>query len=357
MLGIEFLALPIRAYQLGANSVEIGLLGGLSSALYSFMPLFAGRLGDRVGKKLPIRAFLFGYPLITLSYFITRSLYVMMMVRLLEGIAWAFYWPSLEALSASLGGRKAIRTYNLSWSLGALLGPVAGGLAISALSAKGTFLVMAEATIALAAASLLLMPPEGQPQKEKEEPPMEIDPIYLVAVFAVGFSITGFLSYFPVLATRMGISPPLIGAFEGNLSFWRIFALFATGSALERVEGRKRTLVVSSSAAVFLIPTAVAFGVPVWWVVTSLLGFISGMGYGISIHTILESAGARGKRAGIFESTLGIGSLLGPMAMGYVSSLLFSGPYGPFLAMGISVIPLCAGIAILKRSGTRLKIR
>ena len=58
LLGAEFVTLPVKAYLLGSGPFQIGLLGGLSSALYSFMPLSARRIGDRIGSKVPIILFL-----------------------------------------------------------------------------------------------------------------------------------------------------------------------------------------------------------------------------------------------------------------------------------------------------------
>ena len=48
-------------------------------------------------------------------YFLLRSLNMLMIARAIEGIEWPFYWPSLESATASIGGKKGIRNYNLSW--------------------------------------------------------------------------------------------------------------------------------------------------------------------------------------------------------------------------------------------------
>ena len=341
-LGIELLALPLKGYALGANPLQLGVLGGASSALYSFFPLFAGKLGDRVGRRLPIRVFLLVYPILTSSYFLANSVAELIVLRFLEGGVWALYWPSLEALLAARGGRKSIRLYNLSWGAGALTGPLVGGVIVFLVGPSQTFLIITAVTLLVALLSLWLLPSayEGvNSTSNQQKEPLEI--IYLISAFGFGFVLTGFLSYFPVVATRYGLSAVYAGGFEGNLSLWRIGSFFAAGYLLDRLRRFSSKSLIFLTAAAFLLPLCLSFGSRTWFISTALLGFASGLLYAVSIHTVLEGGAARGSRAGIFESMIGFGSISGPIVMGGLAPL-FGGPLAPYIVLALLAIPVAA---------------
>jgi len=51
VLPIFYIFIPIFAVKLGANALELGLVGGVSYGVYSFMPFVMGHFSDRAGGK------------------------------------------------------------------------------------------------------------------------------------------------------------------------------------------------------------------------------------------------------------------------------------------------------------------
>ncbi len=342
VLGVEFVALPIKGYLLGANSFEIGLLGGASSAIYSFMPLFAGRMGDRAGTKLPVTLFLFAYPVITAVYSASRSLDLLIAARVLEGLEWPFYWPSLESTVAISGGRKGLKYYNLSWGIGALTGPFAGGALVYALGASRTFAFITILTLASAILSIFSFEGRRESKKTEQKEKVEVELIYLAAAFGYGFAGTGFLSYFPVTAYRLNVSSVYVGTYEALMGLLRLVAMVGAGMMLGKLASKTTKLLPLGVLAAFLAPLGLLCGSGFWAISPALLGLFLGLTYAMSIHGVLESEGSRGTKAGIFESAIGAGSFVGPLIMGLFASYLLRSVYSAYVAMALSGLVIAA---------------
>ncbi|WP_449462323.1 MFS transporter [Tardisphaera miroshnichenkoae] len=342
VLGVEFVALPIKGYLLGANSFEIGLLGGASSAIYSFMPLLAGKIGDKSGTKLPVTFFLFTYPVITAVYFASRSLDVLIAARVLEGLEWPFYWPSLESTVAISGGRKGLKYYNLSWGIGALAGPFAGGALVYALGASRTFGVITILTLATAILSVFSFEGRKEDKKSEKKERVKLELIYLIAAFGYGFAGTGFLSYFPVTAYRLNVSSVYVGTYEALMGLLRLAAMVGAGAMLERLTSKTARLLPLGVLAAFLAPLGLLCGSAFWAISPALLGLFLGLAYAMSIHGVLESEGSRGTKAGVFESAIGAGSFVGPVIMGFFASYLLRSIYSAYVAMALSGLVIAA---------------
>ena len=355
VLGIEFVALPIKGYLLGANPLEIGLLGGLSSALYSFMPLMAGRIGDRIGSKVPITLFLITYPGITAVYFVSRSLNLLMIARVVEGMEWPFYWPSLESTAAISGGRKGLRNYNLSWGIGALAGPFAGGALVYAIGPSETFAAITLIVIVSAILSIFLFKGEKEVKVLEKDGKGTVNAMYFLAAFGYGFAGTGFLSYFPVTAYRLGISSLYVGSYEALMGFFRVAAMVGTGEALDRIGNKIVRNLSLSLLAAFIAPLGLMLGSWFWGVSPSLLGLFLGMAYAMSIHGVLEGEGSRGTKAGIFESTIGAGSFLGPVFLGFSASYFIHYVYSPYIMLTISGVLIAAATVAASRAKLSLR--
>jgi len=329
MLGAEFVALPLRAHQLGADKLQLGVVGGGSYLLYSFLPLFSGRIGDALGRRFPLLLFLLSYPLVLLAYAFLPSLTEVTGVRVMEGACWALLWPSLEAIVVIEGGSGALKSYNVVWGAGALLGPVLGGFLILVLGLRDTFLLLSAVPLCFIPFVLLFVERLPRMKGSHADRHERIGILSLLVAFSFGFALTGFLSYFPVTASRAGFSPGTLGLLESDLSLWRFLAFALLGTFFGSKLGRGAFLALIPSG--FLAITLVAAGPALWPLVVSILGAWSGLAYSAAISKLFDGATLHGRRAGAFESAIGLGSLLGPVSMGLLSSL-FTGGYAPYLA-------------------------
>src|SRR5579862_5778248 len=121
------LFVPLLASRLGASLFEIGLVGGASNAVYSFMPFIMGHFSDRRGSR---RIFIISsfavLTAVSISYVLISNPVSLIIARVFEGVGWAMLWPAMDAAIsrdfASIDARKAFSLYNVSWSCAASVG-------------------------------------------------------------------------------------------------------------------------------------------------------------------------------------------------------------------------------------------
>jgi MFS family permease len=130
-IGTPMMLASVQAEQLGASLLEIGLMGTAAAIVYTVMTLVAGALLDRFEK---LRLYLAFNALSTacLAYFIfVTDVQQMFVGRVLIGFAGGAFWAAAGAITADLAPpdimTHAIGRYNLSWIMGFVVGPLAGG--------------------------------------------------------------------------------------------------------------------------------------------------------------------------------------------------------------------------------------
>lgn len=131
MYGLVVPFLPVHAESLGATQSEIGLLfASYALALFMATPLF-GALSDRVGRKKMLVSGLIALAATTLIYAFATSFWVLVLARLLQGLAAAIPWTAGLALLADVFPKEERgRAMGLAMSgqaAGVLLGPPIGG--------------------------------------------------------------------------------------------------------------------------------------------------------------------------------------------------------------------------------------
>ena len=132
MLGIG-LIIPLLALfiaRLGASISEIGFAiaaFGLGNVLFQ-TPF--GRLSDRIGRKPPIIFGMISLGVIIFWYPFITSLFYLVILRFLQGISFAAFMPATFALCTDLSRDRrgeAMGVLNTAFSLGLMVGPIAGG--------------------------------------------------------------------------------------------------------------------------------------------------------------------------------------------------------------------------------------
>jgi len=366
------LYLPLYALRLGADPLEIGLVGGASWASYSFAPYLIGRYSDRLRmRKAFIAVSLVMLTACSLAYTLVESPAQLIALRLVEGVAWSILWPIMDvAISedASWESNKALSIYNAVWSTAGAIGPLLGGsLILFAGSIRGVFLV----TALLTAASVVVMAlffreggrpaaPLARPQAGAEAPTVEVRrgrrpgrrARDLFWVFVVGMvmisSVRGVLfTFYPPLAQSQGVSIAVIALIGFTFGVGRavVFVLSTRdeirGFILDDRNVEKVLLASLGLCAIGgVLPLAgdrsgaigfLAFGVVAFsgsfLVTASQANFISG-----------AEPHRRGAGAGIYESTIGIGLAISPILAGFFS--------GGSLSLPFLVVPIGFGISV-----------
>lgn len=162
--------LPHYARTFGLSQMEVGVLVGAYAAavLGGTWPL--GRLADRIGRKKPFLWGLVGAGITTLLFAFATSYAVLLLARVLQGLAAAATWTAGLALLAegfpSARRGQAMATAFAAANVGVLLGPPVSGFLTESLGPRSPFYLAATLALVDAAARVLLLrddePPAGE---------------------------------------------------------------------------------------------------------------------------------------------------------------------------------------------------
>jgi MFS family permease len=363
------LFLPLLAASLGATVFEIGLVGGSSNVVYSFMPFVMGHFSDRRGSRKFFIASSFSIlSVISAIYFIVSNPVTLIIARVFEGIGWAMLWPAVEAaISKDISptdSKKALSVFNFTWSGGAAVGPLLGSALIFFTNLRDAFLlttVILVATVALniypflafnrarstPSSEIVSDAPEvidsaaGSPQVATGgELPSKASrfgsEFYMLCVALATVSTSILFTFFSPLAKSQGVSIVLIGVITFVFGFTRFLVYVLTINSrfrhfLLRNDKRVRNIVVaivlmslSSLLIVVHEPSAL-----VYVGVYAIVGAGYSLVYAISQAAMIADASPSkvGRSAGLFESSIGIGGALGPVIAGGISGSSLSFPF------------------------------
>lgn len=149
--GLFFYLQPIYLAELGADAVQVGFILGLAGAAMTITHIPAGVLADRFGRKsMMTAAWLCGTGASVLM-FLARRLEVFVAALLLYYLTSFVVAPMSSYITAARGSwttGRALTTISASFSAGAVLGPLAGGLLAARLGIRPLFGIAAALFIA-----------------------------------------------------------------------------------------------------------------------------------------------------------------------------------------------------------------
>lgn len=373
MIPVFNIFLPILAIRIGADALQVGLVGGTANAVYAFMPFVIGRFSDRrESRKFFVLSALAILTTVSVLYAVASNPVMLIALRIVEGTAWSMFWPVIEAeitLDGMRDPRKSLSQFNAVWSGASALGPIIGSLATLLLSLHSAFLVTAGIILCALVSNLIqnsgrkyespdeeraMQPPrapdtnppstEGRANAEVKRRKSSRLSVMLASNALVAVSFGTLITFYGPYAQSVGVSIATIGAVTFIYGFMRFFFFFLT----TRDSFRRAVLRDTTMSGVVFVATAVTclssllFFTNGWVILVSLIVFsLVGISqtFVILISQVVTIAEARaerkGARAGLLESTTGMGASLGPIVGGAVSgqSLLNS-----FLVPGISFV-------------------
>jgi len=292
---------PLYAVELGAGSMEVGML----ASIYSFLPLLlavrAGKLVDRTGDRLPLFLGLCCFLLGMTAPSLAAALWALMFSQVIVGMSNLFgnltLQNTLGRVSTPQNRDHLFGIYSVVVSFSNFLGPVAGGYISQHMGYPAVFMTAGVLGIGLVAMMPFL--PGGKPAAVRKEPAetgsvagslalLRSSPLRaaLISSGLVVYSRDIFVAYFPLYGQHIGLSDSAIGwiiAIQG-LAMMPIRLYL---SRLVRWMGRERLLIATillAGATFVLIP---AFGqVSVLMALSTLMGFGLGCGQPLSMSTI-----------------------------------------------------------------------
>ncbi len=235
-----YILVPLLAYRLGADALQLGLVGGTVYATYFFLPVLMGRFSDRLRtRRLFVVLALTILAMVSFVYSIASSPVTLIAGRIFEGISWAMLWPTLMAgvsHSRRTEAGRSLSLYNLVWSGASVLGPPAASALVFLTSYGTTFLVTSVVLVATVVANLVpvltrkndpevatAVDPAGDAQSAvavaDDLPPHESAgarrlevTFYLTALSLSSMAWVTLFTFFPPFSQSIGISILLLGS-------------------------------------------------------------------------------------------------------------------------------------------------
>jgi DHA1 family multidrug resistance protein-like MFS transporter len=363
--GIASPIIPLYSSSLGASYIQIGVIGTAYGLVYAIAAVPLGRLSDKLGRRVIM---LLGAVLCTFAaafYSIATNVNHIMLIRAIEGLAWAAFWPSIEALTTDVSHVSAVgRTMGLStasYGAGFALGSLLAGTLASFFSYRYTFLFYLASSIL---ATVLVLATIHEPKTADHQ----ITPSkttfrssglrhranILADLISMVYSIVlmTILTLFPVYAKGLGIEVFSIGVLMMILWVARIISFLNAGRISDKID---RKLVLTPSLAGLAIGSFLLTVSKTWWALVLaviVIGLSMGSLFPVSIALISDYVppSQRGVAMGMFETASALGQTVGP-AVGGVLAERFDPSY-PYLfcAMASLVCTFVISIFLKKRT-------
>jgi len=220
-------------HSIGAGSISLGIVGLAFSVGAISLRLFAGRIGDRVGRRVLIIGGALVVAGATLAYGFVHAVWWMVLLRVITGFGEAGFFVGAATMITDLSPPERMGEAISYWSIavygGFAFGPVIGDFARGTTSYERAFLVSAAFAFAAAVIGLLTV-----------EVPREIDPSASSSLVNRGAVMPGtvlFLGLIPLAAFSFFM--PLYAQDELGIHSGQVFLLYGVLILVVRIFGAR----------------------------------------------------------------------------------------------------------------------
>ena len=336
-MGMNMYFIPVFAQSLGANFVDLGIIGTAWALAMTITPFLINHLTSRMNRAWVYVLSLVLNVLATLFLIMSRSVVDIIVLRFFGGIGIEAFWVTAEIMVTDLSPIemrvREMGRYGIALVLGVLIGPLIGGVVTESFGYINLFITSAM-VVGVSTAQALVWLVSGY--RTTQTPSSMSFPGYLqilkqllpVYVMIVCYGIVWGLitAIFPGYANSIGISAVLIGFLFSAFGVVRIFS-YATAHRYSKF-GQMRTLFFVSLVIFFGLLTIAIF--PTF--LTFLVGIMligGGVGIFFPITIDLVSRNFPNERAGMavasYETIINLGETIGPYIFGMLTVIMTVG--------------------------------
>ena len=357
-IGMLLPVLPLYARgPLGVGDVGVGLAVGMSSPMALVAQPFAGRIGDRHGRRILMVSGALLMAIAVAGYTFADTLAVLIALRLVTGVGEALVFVGSGTIVADIAPfdrrGEAVSIYTIGFWGGLALGPIAG----EALLGDDPFdlVWLTAAACAAIAAFVGLAIPETRP--ETTEPssgkllhPAALRPGLVLVAAVLGFA--GFYTFLALYAREIGL--------DGVGSVFLLLAAVIVGI---RIVGRRLPDRLGPRRASSLALVLLAIGLTIvglWNTQTGLFvgATVFAVGQALAFPSLMTLAvenappADRSSVVGTFTAFADVGFAVGAVSLGAVADA--AGYDGVFLAAAAASL---AGLFVLARMPRSVAVR
>ncbi|AFZ69903.1 arabinose efflux permease family protein [Caldisphaera lagunensis DSM 15908] len=319
---------PYLAHSYGASIFIIGLLGTIYGLIYFILASIFGKLSDKFGIKKMASIGMILYILVIISYKFYDRPYEFLIGRAFEAVSMSMVWPAVESLSSKLGGKskeEALLMYTFGWSVGASIAPYAVAYL---LSYNYIYPLIFSSIISLISALLIISSKQGiEIEINKYEGNFSILFNIFLPMLLYGFDSSIFYSFYSVYGPVFGFNKEDTGLLGTLYGILQTLAFILSWLFAKKISSNK--LIIGGT--IMSVPLFILY-FDHSYIFNSILFSILGLGMGFVYYATLINIFRTFHRdltskTGIFESSIGIGYVIGPLIAGIPTKLGYIFPW------------------------------
>ncbi len=316
--------LPIYLSRLKSTDTEIGALIGIFSFSSLILRPFVGRALLRIPEKNLMIAGALLFALSSATYLVAPPFWPLFIVRLFQGIGYAFFLTTGYALVVRISPEEhrgqSLSYFFLAFNLSGALAPSFGMLVINHFSFTHLFFVCS----GLSLCSLFITQKlERRPATSRGESPMEEGSFLNRKVLppsvmnCLCFFIWGAIAaFFPLYAISHGANP---GHFYTTYSMMLILGRAVGGKILDLQSKEKIILPCLTTYVIAMIILSFSKTLPLFILVAAIWGIgHSFLMPSLVVYALDRAGSSPGPVMGTFTAFTDLGMSLGPVIMGFV---------------------------------------
>lgn len=349
--------LPLFVEKLGGNDQLIGFVVGIFTFSALIIRPYSGKALETKGRRFIYLIGLAIFIVTVASYGLATSLFLLIAMRIIQGIGWGFSTTASGTIATDLIPEKrrgeGMGYYGLSGNIAMAFGPTLGLFLSNSISFKHLFFVCAGLGVLAFICSSTIRYKPVEPVLETEQKKWDIvektalPPSFLVFFITVTFG--GIATFLPIYALGKGI--------EGIYWYFLLYALalMVSRTFAGKLYDKKGHQAVFVPGALFIMLAMILLG----WLPNSFILYFAGILYGFGFGTIQPALQAwsvkdspphrRGMANATFFSFFDLGIGFGAIGFGLIAHLFgYSTIY--FVSAGSVFVSIIIYFFILRRS-------
>jgi MFS family permease len=343
---------------LGGGDIQVGLVIGTFSLSAFFLRPWAGRVGDRRGRRILMVAGAALFAVSVLGYLVATSTPVLAAMRLLTGAGEALFFVGALAANVDLAPPErrgeAFSFASLALYIGIGAGPFLGEAVIARWGFRAAWLTAIGLALVAVALSLRLpsLRPQAGPAEQRHRLIHPAGVVPGVVLLAAILGMAGFLAFVPLYALDLGMGGAglVLGLFSGI-----VVVIRSLGATIPDRIGAARAMRTALAVSAVGLAVMGTWRAPAGLVVGAVV-----LAVGVALFTpslfsaAVEGipANERGAVMGTTSAFLDLAFGLGPAILGFVAAAV--GRPGTFLA-GAAVA--AAGLVVVVATGLGRRTR